>query len=37
MEEHQLNTFLVSHEYTHPLLEKVTVIKEDNISRLENG
>ena len=33
-EEH-LNTILVSHEYTHPLLEKITVIKENNISRLE--
>lgn len=33
-EEH-LNTFLVSHGFTHPLLEKITVIKENNISRLE--
>lgn len=33
-EEH-LNTFLVSHDYTHMLMEKITVVKEDNISRLE--
>lgn len=33
-EEH-LNTFLISHGFTHPLLEKITVIKEQNISRLE--
>jgi DNA repair exonuclease SbcCD ATPase subunit len=30
-----LNTYLVSHGWTHPLLAKVEVIKEDNISRLE--
>ena len=33
-EEH-LNTFLVSHGFTHPLLEKLLVVKENNISRLE--
>jgi len=31
----ELNTYLVSHGWTHPLLEKIEVIKEDNISRLE--
>ena len=30
-----LNTYLVSHGWTHPLLAKIEVIKEDNISRLE--
>ena len=30
-----LNTYIVSHGWTHPLLEKIEVIKEDNISRLE--
>lgn len=35
LKEEHLNTFLVSHGYTHPLLEKITVIKENNISRLE--
>lgn len=33
-EEH-LNTFLVSHGFTHPLLEKLTVVKTNNISRIE--
>jgi len=31
----ELNTYLVSHGWTHPLLAKIEVIKEDNISRLE--
>jgi len=35
LNEPDLNTFLISHGYTHPLLEKITVIKENNISRLE--
>lgn len=35
LREEHLNTFLVSHGFTHPLLEKVSVIKEHNISRLE--
>jgi len=35
LKEEYLNTVLVSHGYTHPLLEKVTVVKENNISRLE--
>ena len=30
-----LNTYIVSHGWTHPLLEKVEVIKESKISRLE--
>ncbi len=30
-----LNTYIVSHGWTHPLLEKTEVIKEENISRLE--
>jgi DNA repair exonuclease SbcCD ATPase subunit len=30
-----LNTYVVSHFWTHPLLEKIIVIKEDKISRLE--
>jgi len=34
--EDSLNTYLVSHGWTHPLLEKIEIIKEDNISRL-NG
>ena len=33
--EESLNTFLVSHGFSHPLLEKIHVVKENNISRLE--
>ena len=33
--EENLNTFLVSHGWTHPLLEKIEIIKDDNISHLE--
>jgi len=30
-----LNTYLVSHGWSHPLLEKIEVVKSENISRLE--
>ena len=33
--EEDLNTFLVSHGWTHPMLNKIEVVKEDDISRLE--
>ena len=36
MKEEELNTFLVSHGWTHPLLEKVEIIKENNISCLSS-
>jgi DNA repair exonuclease SbcCD ATPase subunit len=35
LKEEHLNTILVSHGYSHPLIEKVSVIKENNISRIE--
>ncbi len=35
LKEEHLNTFLVSHGFTHPLLDKISVVKEANISRLE--
>ena len=35
LKEEDLNTYVVSHGWTHPLLEKIEVIKENNISRLE--
>ena len=35
LQEENLNTYIVSHGWTHPLLEKVEVIKKDNVSRLE--
>lgn len=34
LEEKDLNTILVAHDYEHPLLDKVTVVKENNISRI---
>jgi DNA repair exonuclease SbcCD ATPase subunit len=33
-EEH-LNTFVISHGFSHPLLEKIQVIKTKNVSRIE--
>lgn len=35
LSEENLNTILVSHDFSHPLLEKVSVTKENNISRIE--
>lgn len=35
LKEEHLNTFLVSHGFTHPLLEKVNVVKRNNISHIE--
>lgn len=32
----ELNTYIVSHGWSHPLLTKLEVIKEDNISRIEH-
>ena len=33
--DEDLNTYLVSHGWTHPLVAKIEVVKEENISRLE--
>ena len=33
--QEDLNTYIVSHGWTHPLLDKKEVIKQENISRLE--
>ena len=35
--ENTLNTYIVSHEWSHPLLTKLSIVKEDNISRIEYG
>lgn len=35
LSEEHLNTFIISHGFTHPLLEKVHVVKTKNISRIE--
>ena len=32
--EENLNTYVVSHGWTHPLLDKIEIVKEENISRL---
>lgn len=37
LKEDKLNTFLVSHEYSHPLIPTITIIKEDNISGVQHG
>ena len=34
--EEDLNTYVVSHGWTHPLLDKVEVVKSGNVSRLEH-
>jgi DNA repair exonuclease SbcCD ATPase subunit len=35
LEEKALNTFLVSHSWTHPLLDKINIVKVDGISQLK--
>ena len=35
LREENLNTYIVSHGWTHPLLSKIEVIKEDKISHLD--
>lgn len=35
LREEHLNTFLISHGFSHPLLEKINVIKRNNVSRIE--
>jgi DNA repair exonuclease SbcCD ATPase subunit len=35
--EKDLNTFLVSHEYSHPLIPKINIIKEGKVSRIDHG
>ena len=35
LREEHLNTFLVSHGFSHPLLDKINVIKRSNVSRIE--
>lgn len=35
IKETNLNSYLVSHQWQHPLLAKIEVLKEDNISRIE--
>jgi DNA repair exonuclease SbcCD ATPase subunit len=35
--QENLNTFFVSHEWTHPLVPQIHIVKEQHISRIENG
>lgn len=35
LKEDTLNTFLISHGFSHPLLEKLSIVKTNNISRIE--
>lgn len=38
VKETKLNTFIVSHEWSHPLLAKLSIVKDDDdISRVDNG
>lgn len=37
LKEHGLNIFIVSHGYTHPLVAKLEIRKENGISRIEHG
>ena len=33
--EDNLNVFLISHDFTHPLIDKISIVKEDNISSIQ--
>jgi DNA repair exonuclease SbcCD ATPase subunit len=35
--EEDLNTYIVSHSWSHPLLAKLEIVKENNMSRIENA
>ena len=35
LNEEELNTYVVSHGWTHPLLNKVEVVKNGNVSKLD--
>jgi len=35
--QEDLNTFIVSHGWSHPLLSRLEIVKEDNMSRIEHG
>ena len=34
-EEKDLNVFLISHDFTHPLIDKISITKENNISMIQ--
>ena len=33
--ENDLNVFLISHDFTHPLIDKISIVKENNISIIQ--
>lgn len=33
--EENLNVFLISHDFTHPLIDKISIVKENNISSIQ--
>ena len=33
--EHDLNVFLISHDFTHPLIDKISIVKNNNISSIQ--
>lgn len=37
LKEEDLNTFVISHTYSHPLVKKIEIIKENKVSRINNG
>ena len=34
-EDDDLNVFLISHDFTHPLIDKISIVKENNISSIQ--
>lgn len=34
-QENDLNVFLISHDFTHPLIDKINIVKENNISSIQ--
>ena len=34
-QEDNLNVFLISHDFTHPLIDKISIVKNDNISSVQ--
>lgn len=35
-DEENLNVFLISHDFTHPLIDKLSIVKNNNISSIQN-
>ena len=34
-EDEDLNVFLISHDFTHPLIDKISIVKENNLSSIQ--